>query len=47
MGLVMPPLFFMDESGREDVNQMLIQPFLNYNLPDGWDVVSAPAVNAD
>ncbi len=26
---------FAEEGGREDVNQMLIQPFLNYNLSDG------------
>ena len=29
------------------VNQMLIQPFVNYNLPHAWYVVSAPIITAD
>jgi hypothetical protein len=35
------------DSDRKTVNQMLIQPFLNYNLPDGWYVTSAPIITAD
>ena len=27
---------FAGDSDRRDVNQMLIQPFVNYNLPDAW-----------
>jgi hypothetical protein len=28
--------------GEEKVNQMLLQPFVNYNLPDGWYLTSVP-----
>jgi hypothetical protein len=35
------------DSDRKTVNQMLIQPFRNYNLPDGWYVTSAPIITAD
>ncbi len=34
-------------SGRTDVNQMLIQPFVNYNLPQGWYIVSSPIITAN
>ena len=30
---------FAGDSDRADVNQSLIEPFLNYNLPDGWDII--------
>jgi hypothetical protein len=33
--------------GSGHVNQMLIQPFVNYNLPDHWYLVSAPIVTAN
>jgi hypothetical protein len=33
--------------GRAPVSQLLIQPFVNYNLPDGWYVVSAPIITAN
>jgi hypothetical protein len=33
--------------GDRHVNQMLIQPFVNYNLPDHWYLVSAPIITAD
>ncbi len=26
--------------GRDDVSQMVLQPFINYNLPDNWYLVS-------
>jgi hypothetical protein len=29
------------------VNQMLIQPFVNYNLPDGWYLTSSPIITAN
>jgi len=29
------------------VNQFLVQPFLNYNLPDGWYLVSAPIMTSN
>lgn len=38
---------FAGESDRQDVSQTLIQPFVNYNLPDGWYLVSAPVITAN
>jgi hypothetical protein len=35
------------KSDRYDVNQMLIQYFINYNLPQGWYLVSAPILTAN
>jgi hypothetical protein len=32
---------------RKDVNQLLLQPFVNYNLPGGWYLVSSPIITAD
>jgi len=33
--------------GDKDVNQMLIQPFVNYNLGRGWAVSTSPIITAD
>src|SRR5262245_21836040 len=33
--------------GNKDFHQFLIQPFLNYNLPHGWYLSSAPIITAD
>jgi len=33
--------------GDGHVNQMLIQPFVNYNLPQHWYLVTAPILTAD
>ena len=33
--------------GDRRVSQMLMQPFVNYNLGDGWYVTSSPIVTAD
>lgn len=38
---------FAGKSEREDVNQTLIQPFVNYNLADGWYLVSAPIITVN
>jgi hypothetical protein len=35
------------DDDRQDVSQMLIQPFVNYNLPEGWFLVSAPIITAN
>jgi hypothetical protein len=35
------------DDDRADVNQFLIQPFVNYNLADGWYLVSAPVLTAN
>lgn len=29
------------------INQMLIQPFINYNLPEGWYLTSSPIITAN
>jgi hypothetical protein len=33
--------------GDKDVNQMLLQPFVNYNLADGWYLTSSPVMTAN
>jgi len=33
--------------GRSDVNETLIQPFINYNLPEGWYLSSSPIITAN
>jgi hypothetical protein len=33
--------------GDRDVNQMTLQPFLNYNLEDGWYLTAAPIMIAN
>lgn len=38
---------FAGDSDRPDVNQMLIQYFINYNLPDGWYLTSSPVITAN
>lgn len=38
---------FAGDSDRPDVNQMLIQYFINYNLPNGWYITSSPIITAN
>jgi len=38
---------FAGDSDRADVNQMTLQPFVNYNLPDGWYLTSSPIILAN
>jgi hypothetical protein len=38
---------FAGRSNRAPVNQMLLQPFVNYNLPGGWYLTSSPIITAD
>ncbi len=38
---------FAGQSDRGAVSQWLIQPFVNYNMADGWYLTSAPIVTAD
>ena len=42
--LVRQLVSFAGNDDRKDVSQLLIQPFVNYNLPDGWYVVSSPVI---
>ncbi|MGF1561961.1 MAG: neuromedin U [Geminicoccaceae bacterium] len=34
-------------NGREDVNSSLIEPFINYNLDDGWYLISDSVITAN
>jgi hypothetical protein len=34
-------------SQRPDVNQMLMQPFVNYNLKHGWYLTSSPIITSN
>jgi hypothetical protein len=34
-------------SGSVRVNSMLVQPFINYNMPGGWFLTSAPIITAN
>ena len=38
---------FAGDGDRQDVNQTLIQPFVNYNFPGGWYAVSSPIITAN
>jgi hypothetical protein len=38
---------FAGESDRPDVNQTLIEPFINYNLPKGWYLIADPIIIAN
>jgi hypothetical protein len=38
---------FAGDSDRRGVKQMLLQPFVNHNLPGGWYVNSVPIITAD
>ena len=38
---------FAGDSTRKDVNQILIQPVVNYNLPSDWCIDSVPNITAD
>jgi hypothetical protein len=38
---------FAGDSNRRPVNQMLVQPFINYNFGHGWYVTSSPIITAN
>jgi len=38
---------FAGNDNRADVNQLLVQPFINYNMADGWYLTSSPVVTAN
>ena len=38
---------FAGDGNRPEYNQMLLQPFINYNLPEGWSLGTSPLMNAD
>jgi hypothetical protein len=38
---------FAGEEDRSNVNAMTLQPFLNYNLPEGWYLTTSPLITAN
>ena len=38
---------FAGDSDRRSVSQSMIQPFLNYNLDDGWYLITSPVITVD
>jgi hypothetical protein len=36
-----------DDDRRPDLNSLTMQPFINYNLPDGWTITTAPIIAAN
>jgi len=46
-GLVNNVFSFTGQSGRQDVNQMLFQYFINYNLKKGWYLTWQPTLTAN
>jgi len=38
---------FAGDDERQDVNQFLLEPFINYNLPNGWFLVSDMVMTAN
>jgi hypothetical protein len=38
---------FAGDSDREDVNQFLLEPFLNYNLEGGWFLITDMIITAN
>lgn len=56
VGLVMPKPWVIGTLARQlwavagpkqNVNQTLLQPFINYNFPSGWYLVSSPIMTAN
>ena len=35
------------DSFGKDINQFLTQPFINFNIPQGWAITTAPIITAD
>ena len=38
---------FAGDEDRANVNLMTLQPFFNYNLPEGWYLTTSPVITAD
>jgi len=38
---------YAGDKDRQDVSQLLIQPFVNYNMPNGWYLVTSPIITAN
>ena len=46
-GVLANNVWSISHSGSHDYNKGLVQPFVNYNLPKGWYLVSSPIVTVD
>lgn len=46
-GLINNVTTFKDEGGDPEVNQLLIQPFINYNFGTGWALGFGPIITAN
>lgn len=46
-GLVRQLWSFAGDDDRSHVNQFLIEPFVNYNLPGGWYLITDPIITAN
>ncbi len=46
-GLINNQWSFAGDRDRDSVNEMLIQPFVNYNIEDGWYLTSSPIITAN
>jgi len=38
---------FAGDEDRPNVNAMTLQPFFNYNLPEGWYLTTSPIITAN
>ena len=47
VGSLFSQVWSIGGSGDEDVSLFTWQPFLNYNLPDGWYLTSSPLITAN
>ena len=46
-GLVQQVWSFAGNSDRRDVSELLVQPFINYNMDDGWYLTASPVATAN
>lgn len=46
-GLVRQLWSFAGNSDRDEVNQTLVQPFVNYNMATGWYLVTSPVITVN
>lgn len=46
-GALVQNVWSLAGSGSRNYSEFLVQPFVNYNLPDGWYLLSAPIITAD
>ncbi|HEY3674634.1 MAG TPA: hypothetical protein VGK84_01450, partial [Candidatus Tumulicola sp.] len=48
LGTLMTQLWsFAGQSSRPSVNSYLVQPFVNYNIKNGWAITTAPVMTAN